>query len=142
MNKLIRMMGIGLASFVFFAILGCEKHKAKTVEVTPKVNFDSLKSAQHADHKKSSLKEIHALDQHVVARIDSAKKQAAKLGNKTRKKIKPTLDAVDSKIGNIHTRIVDLDSLAEPEFSSAINKVKLAIDSISLDLSGLKKYWK
>jgi hypothetical protein len=137
MNRLLQTR-IGMP-FTFGALLilsGCDKEKA---DPAPAQNESAMDAA---NQKKATLQFVQLQHSDLKARMETTKAGVAKLGNKTRKKLKPKLAALDSRETVLDGMIQALPTLKDPEFQSFVANINAALDSANADLAEIKKHLK
>jgi hypothetical protein len=88
--------GILTALILSACFAGCRKEGADDPSSRAKQESSRSAEAGEANPKKAALESIQLQEKDFRSRLEQAKAGVAKLGNKTRKKLKPDLASLDS----------------------------------------------
>lgn len=125
---------------LLLVVMGCTQER-KGGEASS--NADSTQVNEDATKKRIATVQFSQLQQkEFLAQMETAKSRMAKLGNKTRKKLKPTMDDLEVKRGSLAELIDSLPNLEEPHFQATAARIDAIVDSANAKLAEFKKHLK
>lgn len=133
----------GLFAALFFSSIfqGCGK---KNQDPSAKNSKESSLSAgeEEAAHNQAAIHSVEAQEKEFLLGLEATKAGVAKLGNKTRKKLKPDLALLDGKSVRLDSLIRKLPSLDGPDIKPSVAIISATLDSANAELAHVRKFLK
>jgi hypothetical protein len=134
--------GILFALTIVALFLGCRKEGPEDPAARAKQESPLSFEAEEANRKNATIQFIQSKEKDFRSRLENTKAGVAKLGNKTRKKLKPDLASLDAKSVRLDSLLRAAPSLSGPELKLSVDILNATLDSANAELTRVRKFLK
>lgn len=139
MKRRLGIFGIGLT--LIFGLMACGKEDSKKATADPEA-AKAAAEATEMQKKQETVGRLSSEQQFLDLKFKAVDGKLEKQGNKTKKKLKPKFSALEAERVKVAGSLERLLTLAEQEFTSESNSIRVSQDSLSSSLMALEKSMK